>query len=239
MNRAGLKFSAETLDTIGLIARSVEDVALGLHVISGRAVQIGKSATRMPRIGVVHTAHWHDADLASRENLEHAAALLANAGASVSNVSLSPKANGLYEAHSTIALYEAARALAWEYFNHSDLLSSTFLPKIEEGWQIPRATYDAARKLAHECRGEFSTRMQDHDFLLTLSGPDEAPLGLKTNGSSIFNRIWTLLGVPCVNLPFGHGPNGLPLGVQLAGRFDGDDDLLMWARWTRLYLPWD
>ena len=239
INRAGLKFSAETLDTIGLIARSVEDVALGLHVISGRAVQIGKSATCMPRIGVVHTAHWHYADLASRENLEHAAALLANAGASVSNVSLSPKADGLYDGHSKIALYEAARALAWEYFNHSDLISRTFLAKIEEGRQIPRATYDAARELAHECRGEFSTRMQDHDFLLTLSGPDEAPLGLKTNGSSIFNRIWTLLGVPCVNLPFGRGPNGLPLGVQLVGRLDGDDDLLAWARWTRFRLPWD
>jgi Asp-tRNA(Asn)/Glu-tRNA(Gln) amidotransferase A subunit family amidase len=44
--------------------------------------------------------------------------------------------------------------------------------------------------------------------------------------------VWTLLGVPCVTLPFGTGPNGLPLGVQLVGAFDGDTELLAWSHWA-------
>lgn len=234
INRAGLKFSAETLDTIGLIARSVEDVALGLDLLSGRTTQAGAITTRAPRIGLLRTPYWQEADAASRENLERAAALLANAGAAVSDATLPPGSDALYEGQSKIALYEASRALAWEYFNHRDLISNSFLPKVEEGWQISRAAYDAVRALAHDCRGEFAALMRDYDFLLTLSAPDEAPLGLKTTGSSLFNRVWTLLGVPCVNLPFGRGPNGLPLGVQLVGRFDGDNNLLAWTHWASL-----
>lgn len=198
INRAGLKFSAETLDTIGLIARSVEDVALGLHVLSERGAPVSGGNTRTPRIGLVRTPHWHDADAASRENLERTAALLAQAGAAVSDTALPPKSDGLYEGHSKIALYEAARALA------------------------------------HESRDAFAVMMRGFDFLLTLSAPNEAPRGLQSTGSSIFNRIWTLLGAPCVNLPAGRGPSALPLGVQLAGRVDGDDDLLAWAHWATL-----
>jgi len=44
--------------------------------------------------------------------------------------------------------------------------------------------------------------------------------------------VWTLMGVPCVTLPSGTGPSGLPLGVQLVGSFDGDTALLAWARWA-------
>jgi Asp-tRNA(Asn)/Glu-tRNA(Gln) amidotransferase A subunit family amidase len=238
INRAGLKFSGEALDTIGVIARNVEDAALGLSVLSGRAAQVATLPARAPRIGLVRTPHWLEADAASRENLERAAVLLADAGATVSEAKLPQKSDGLYEGHSKIALYEAARALAWEYFNHADLLSPSFRPKVEEGWQIPRATYDAARALARECAHEIAAQFRDHDFLLTLSAPDEPARSLRSTGSSIFNRIWTLLGVPCVNLPFGHGPNDLPLGVQLVGRLDGDGELLAWAQWARRHLPW-
>lgn len=238
INRAGLKFSGEALDTIGVIARNVEDAALGLSVLSGRTAPVGALPVRAPRIGLVRTPRWLEADAASRENLEHAAILLANAGATVSDAELPPKSDGLYEGHSKIALYEAARALAWEYFNHPDLISASFRPKVEEGWQIPRGAYDAARTLARECAHEIAAQTREHDFLLTLSAPDEPARSLRSTGSSIFNRIWTLLGVPCVNLPFGHGPNGLPLGVQLVGWFDGDGELLAWAQWARKHLPW-
>ena len=73
-------------------------------------------------------------------------------------------------------------------------------------------------------------------ILLTPSAIGEAPATLETTGSSLFNRVWTLLGVPCVTLPFGTGPAGLPLGVQLVGAFDGDMKLLGWAHWAEAAL---
>jgi len=69
------------------------------------------------------------------------------------------------------------------------------------------------------------------DALLTPSTPGEAPL-IKTTGDSVFNRVWTALGVPAIHLPLGMGPTGLPLGVQLTGRSWRDRDLLASAALT-------
>lgn len=60
----------------------------------------------------------------------------------------------------------------------------------------------------------------------------KAPRSHASTGDSVFNRAWTLFGVPCVNLPFGKGAHGLPLGVQLVGPMDGDGALLGWADWA-------
>jgi Asp-tRNA(Asn)/Glu-tRNA(Gln) amidotransferase A subunit family amidase len=63
--------------------------------------------------------------------------------------------------------------------------------------------------------------MTDHDVILTPSAPGAAPHGLGATGNPMFNRLWTLMGAPCVNVA-GLGENGLPLGVQIVGRFGRD-----------------
>jgi Asp-tRNA(Asn)/Glu-tRNA(Gln) amidotransferase A subunit family amidase len=54
----------------------------------------------------------------------------------------------------------------------------------------------------------------------------EAPAGLNATGDPAFNFIWSLLGAPCVSLPFATGPNGLPVGIQLVGGRGRDEGLL-------------
>jgi Asp-tRNA(Asn)/Glu-tRNA(Gln) amidotransferase A subunit family amidase len=73
--------------------------------------------------------------------------------------------------------------------------------------------------------------MRDFDFLLTPSAQSEAPRSHDSTGNPVFNRAWTLFGVPCVTVPFGKGAHGLPLGVQLVGAMDGDGALLGWVHW--------
>jgi amidase len=233
INRAGLKFAAESLDTIGVFSRSAEDAALGLHVLSGRALpDFKQTGARKPRVGLCRTPRWRDADAETHAAIERAAAQLAKAGARVADFELPEGGAALFEEHGKIMNYESARALAWEYLNHPDKISAALRPRIEEGWQISRAAYDAARSLARDCRRRLADRMADYDFLITPSAPGEAPATLETTGSSVFNRVWTLLGVPCVTLPFGTGPHKVPLGVQLVGPFDGDSALLAWAHWA-------
>jgi len=233
INRAGLKFVAESLDTIGLFARSAEDIALGLHVLSGRAVPDFKTMSgRKPRIGLFRTPRWHEADAATQAAVEGAAARLAKAGARVSDFAAPQGYAQLFDDQGRIMCYETARALAWEHASHAGQLSDSLKQRIEEGWALSREAYDAARLLARDCRRRLAEQMRDYDFLVTPGAPGEAPATLATTGSSVFNRVWTLMGVPCVTLPSGTGPGGLPLGVQIVGSFEGDSELLAWSHWA-------
>jgi Asp-tRNA(Asn)/Glu-tRNA(Gln) amidotransferase A subunit family amidase len=233
INRAGLKFAAESLDTIGVFARTAEDAALGLHVLSGRAVpEFDQVRDKKPRVGLCRTPRWRDADAATHAAIERVAAQLAQAGARVAEFELPEGSAELFQEHATIMNYESARALAWEYEHHRDQISAALRPRLEEGWKHTREAYDAARRLARDCRRRLAGRMNDCDFLLTPSAPGEAPGTLETTGDSVFNRVWTLLGVPCVTLPCGRGPHGLPLGAQLVGHSEGDTTLLAWAHWA-------
>lgn len=233
INRAGLKFVAESLDTIGILARTAEDAALGMHVLSGRALpDFSRPPADVPRIGLCRTPSWHEADSDTGAAIERAASALEKSGARIADFELPSGSDRLFDEHGAIMGFESARALAWEYQNHRDQISKSLLTRLDEGWQVTRETYDALRGLARDCRRRLADRTRDFDFLLTPSAPGEAPGRLDTTGSSVFNRAWTLLGVPCVTVPCGTGSHGLPLGVQLVGRFDADTELLAWAQWV-------
>ena len=234
INRAGLKFVAESLDTIGLFARTVEDLALGLEATSGRTPV---SVSGKPRVGLCRTPRWASADAATQANLEAAAERLARAGAQVRDYEMPARSDELFDRHRVIMGFESARALAWEYTAHPEKISPTLKPRLEEGWKVSRAAYDEMRGVAERCRRALANDMRDLDFLLTPSAPSEAPASLASTGDPVFNRAWTLLGVPCVTLPHGRGPEGLPLAVQLVGAFDGDPALIAWASWAEKLLP--
>ena len=232
INRQGAKFVAESLDTIGIFSRSVEDLALALEVLSDRPAPDFSSFTAKPRIGLCRTPRWQDADAATQSNLEQAARVLAKTGATVTDFELPPGSDQLFDHHGLIMGYESARALAWEYDNHPDQISATLKPRLDAAWQVTRAEYDALRETARQCRRALADRMREVDFLMTPSAPSEAPRSLASTGDAVFNRAWTLFGVPCITLPHGKGAHGLPLGVQLVGPMDGDGALLGWAHWT-------
>ncbi|RPI40245.1 MAG: amidase, partial [Betaproteobacteria bacterium] len=92
-----------------------------------------------------------------------------------------------------------------------------------------------AMRHAQACRRRFSEIAADaaFDVLLTPSAPGEAPAGTASTGESLFNRNWTLLGLPCLTLPVGTGAAGLPIGVQLVADYDQDERLLRAAHWVR------
>ena len=76
--------------------------------------------------------------------------------------------------------------------------------------------------MAHHARRSLRDILRDSDLdvLLTVSAPGRAPEGYASTGDSRFNRLWTLMGVPCVTIPL--PGEGAPLGVQIIARF-GDD----------------
>jgi Asp-tRNA(Asn)/Glu-tRNA(Gln) amidotransferase A subunit family amidase len=234
INRAGLKQLAESLDTIGVMARTVEDCALLTHAVSARPLpDFTTTPVQAPRIGLFRTTRWQDAAPAAQGALENAAAALAKKGARVSDITLPAEFDRLYEDQIMIMNFEAARALAHERFTHPELLSDHLRNKLEEYWNKPRAPYSEAMQRARDCRRMFVQPFTDVDVLLTPGAPGEAPQGITGTGNSLFNRMWTLLGVPCVTVPAGTGPQGLPLGVQIVGSYDDDERTLRISEWVR------
>ena len=230
INRAGLKFVSESLDTIGVFARKVDELGPLLHILTGRAITEGQESK--PRIGLCRTPRWSDADGETQANLEGAAQALAKAGAQVRDFDLPKGSEALFDRHSAVMGYESARALAWEYTQFPEQISANLRPRLEAGWRVTRQDYDEVRGIARSCRRQLADQLREFDFLLTPPAASAAPASLASTGNPVFNRAWTLFGVPCVTLPFGAAANGLPLGVQLVGAFDQDMALLEWAKWA-------
>jgi amidase len=233
INCAGLKHLSESLDTIGVMARSIEDCALLVSVTSGRAIpDFATSLT--PRIGVCHTSRRDDASEETHELIDRIATLLSKHGAHVQVLELPTEFDRLYDDQPTISGFEAARAFGHERRAHAELLSDHLRNMVDTFSNRPRAEYAEAMRRARELRRAFSRVLRDAeaDVLLTVAAPGEAPKGISSTGNALFNRNWTLLGVPCVTLPVGRGPLGLPLGVQLVADYDGDERLLACAHWV-------
>ena len=127
---------------------------------------------------------------------------------------------------------ESARAMGWELTQRREMLSEGLLESLEWGLAQPPALLDEANAAFAAARVAFGAVMDGHDVLLTPSAPGEAPSGLSWTGDPVFNSLWTGLHVPCVTVPAGTGPSGLPLGLQVIARFGDDAGALRWAEWV-------
>ncbi len=217
----GVKTFSWALDTLGLFGAGVRDVAHALAVIAGRpAIDLGASTPGVPRIVVV-TQDFTDApDPEARAALDRARQAAEQAGAVVRDFALPAEFAAAFASHGTIQDFEARQALAWEYAHHRDALTAQLGPQLDEAQGLDAAAYDDARRKAHRARRLLKTLFSDFDAILTYSAPGFAPRTLASTGDSRFNRLWTLMGVPCVNVPV--PGDGLPVGVQVIARF-GDD----------------
>ena len=236
VNRHGVKQVSESLDTVGLIARSVEDVALLAAAITGRPGLMRRKCAAPPRIGLWRTYEWAQAGPATVAALETAAQRLAAAGAMVREPAMPAEFGGLDAAHKEIQFFEMARALRFEFDHHADLLSTSLRTSIEHGMRCTPELYDEKRAVTQQCRMLIDQQFAEFDVLLAPSAPGEAPKGLENTGSPVFNRGWTLLHLPCLTVPAFTGPNGLPVGVQLVGRYWNDATLLACADWIAAHI---
>jgi Asp-tRNA(Asn)/Glu-tRNA(Gln) amidotransferase A subunit family amidase len=233
INRAGLKFLAESLDTIGTLTRTIADAALIVEELAGLpATPFGEVARRRPRVGLCRTPYWNRADAATHRNLEAAAQALAQAGAHVNYVDLAGEFAALAETQVMVSSYEFHRALTHERTRFPELISASLTSRIAAGGKVTREQYEAGIALARRCRLRIDDVFHDCDVLLAPSAPGEAP-SIETTGDPIFGLMWTLLRLPCLTLPHGTGPNGLPLGIQVIGRRGGDTAMFVDAEWIR------
>jgi Asp-tRNA(Asn)/Glu-tRNA(Gln) amidotransferase A subunit family amidase len=228
--RGGVKLGSDTLDTVGVIARTVADVALFAAALSRRdELRIGKKVAA-PRVGLCRTWEWDKALPETVAAMERAASVLSKAGAKVKKVSLPKAYSGMLAAQRTVMAWEGACNRSDELNRHPDKLHPRLREQCEKGLLVPMADYVAALELARRCRAKLADVFGECDVLLAPSAPGEAP-DLSSTGDPVMNQVWTLLHAPCVTVPAGKGPSGLPVGLQVVGRLHEDAKTLAAAHW--------
>jgi Asp-tRNA(Asn)/Glu-tRNA(Gln) amidotransferase A subunit family amidase len=234
-SRVGVKMQCHNLDTLGIICRSLDDVALLRGVLLAQEPHRVDHAAAAPRIGFCRTPVWDRADADTHALLERSAGVLAAAGAAVREVALSPV--DILDHHRRIFEFEAARNYSYEYENHREKLSEALRDGLlTPGRALPLAAYIEALETAEAFRRGLDDLFAEVDVLLAPSAPGEAPKGLGSTGDARFNAIWTLAWTPCLTLPAGNGRHGLPLGIQLVGQRFRDEALLDAAAWVEARL---
>jgi Asp-tRNA(Asn)/Glu-tRNA(Gln) amidotransferase A subunit family amidase len=227
---AGSKMCAWSLDTLGVLARDVDDAALMYSALSGGAGRLTAVAEGRPRIGLFEDPFAGQAETSARSAPAFSAATLMAEGFSVRSIEAPPGFDRMLEAQRIIARYEMARSLAYEWECRRDLLSEQIQEEIAEGWAISSERYRQAHTCAGAVRRAMDSVFDDVDVLLTIATTGEAPKGLSSTGRATFNSSWTLLGNPCLCLPAGVGPHRLPIAVQLVAGYASDRQFLQFAR---------
>jgi amidase len=197
-NKAGLKPAAESIDTIGWIARSIDDIALLTAVLRMdelRMDELRMDELRMdepqpiraqpgaPRIGLCRTELWDSAQPETRAAVENAAGALDKAGAVVREIDLPESFAGLPAlARGTINYFERAACMAFEWDHRRAALSPQMRRYIENGLQTSRRDYVEAWRQTEQARALLPQVFDSIDVLLTPCVLGEAPKGLASTG---------------------------------------------------------
>jgi Asp-tRNA(Asn)/Glu-tRNA(Gln) amidotransferase A subunit family amidase len=230
LSREGVRMSSITLDTVGWYGRSVADL-----ILVGTAYRLAEDTLPVVvqglRVGLCRSPMWSSIEPAGVTVLETAAKRLADAGAIVEDLVLPDPFNRLPDVQNIIAAREGGVSFLPEYVNAHALLTPELKEKVDNPTGITREMLLECYAIADACRPMFDALFgRNLDVVLTPSAPGEAPEGLHTTGNAIFNRMWTLLHVPCVGIPAGRGPKNLPVGVTLVGARLTDARLLAIAK---------
>ena len=230
---AGMRINTEALDTVGIMARSVGDIALFCAAMMAIPYALPAMPEAGPRLGLCRGPHWDEAQPEGRAVLEAAAERLAAAGAVVSDTEAPPESADGDERQRILGAFEGLRNHMPELHRHEALLSARLREeKIALGRQLTLDQFRTACRGAERARVAAQNWASGFDAILTLPAAGQAPRGLADTGSAAFNALWTQLYMPCLTLPAGRGPDGLPVGVQLVARRHTDERLLAIALWV-------
>ena len=241
--RHGIWRLSRCLDHVGLFARSLDDLALGLEETVGhderdpdtrprartpyRAV-LGEEPPVTPMLAFVRTPRWDRVDADAQEAFVELARHL---GAQLEDVEL-PSLESAWDWHAAVMESEMAVSFTQEWDKGRERLSLRLRARLERGRERRANEYLTALRGVAELQASLTDLFeQRYDAILTPPASGTAPAGLESTGDPMFCSVWTLCGVPALALPLMRGANGLPLGVQLVGARHGDARLLRTGRW--------
>ncbi len=214
---SGVKRMSPTLDTLGWHTRSVQDAAIALSLLSNwqGLQEFERGLTTELIVGICEDPFWPLAETATREALSLARERLERAGVRIIQISLPSGFEKLGAALDVIGDVEGLASLEHEWLNHRGGLSAGVHEKLQRAQTIKPQVYEEAKRLARTCSEQSASLFAGATCILTPSSPGYAPLlELKDPGDSCFSKLWTILGMPSVNIPIPL-PGPLPIGLEI------------------------
>ena len=243
ISRAGVFILSRRLDHIGLYARNLEDLALAgdvLMVNDSDDVEmcyhadqflldaLVESLPETPRLAVFKGPPWDFVENGVSAIFQNVVSQL---GGGIREVITPPIVECALSVHAII-VNASLTANPGCYLEHADKLLPETVKRISAGLEISAADYVNAMDKAEAIHHALNQILENFDALITLAAPGEAPLGLKSTGNPVFQKIWTLTGMPTISLPLMKGPNEMPIGLQVIGRRGHDAELFRVAQWV-------
>ena len=238
ISRHGVLTLSRPLDTMGVMATTVEDAALLAEVLmaydsSDRDMRplpapglldVAREAPPLPpRFAFVKTPVWEQAE----DDMTAALSELADhLGADCERVDLPALYDRALPSHRSIMCADLAKNLQPYYERGREGISPQLAALIEEGRSVTAIDYNRALEWREVLYDGLAEIFENFDAILTAPAPGEAPSGLEATGNPAFCTMWTFLGTPAVSLPVFTGSSGLPMGVQLVGPRSEDARLL-------------
>ncbi len=229
--RSGLVPLAPSLDHVGTFSSDVAGAELAAGVLC-RGWKPAGEAARRPVLGVPEGPYLERASEAGREHFDTVRGRLEEAGYAVKSLRAFDDFADVEERHGVIVAAEAARVHARWFPRFSELYHEKTAELVRRGQEIPAGRLEAATAGCGELRRRLTALMDEHgvDLWITPSAVGAAPTGLESTGDPVMNLPWTQAGLPALSLPAGRDGDGLPLGLQLVGRWWTDELLLAWSR---------
>lgn len=225
--RAGIKLLSDWLDTIGVLARDVEDAAFFVAGLTARPMLRPDAAdARRHRFAVLREPYPGEAEREAIAALDRAMDVLGKRGHGVADLHTPRALQPIPRLQRLVMAYDMDKSLGHERRNFESSLSPILKSYLDEGRRTAARAYDGAMATTREVMRDIDAIFGDAEIILSPPAGGEAPKGLHATGDPAFNRIWSQLQLPCITVPAGRGPNGLPVGVQLAAR-SGQDALLL------------
>ena len=250
ISRHGVVPVSWSLDTVGILVRTVEDAAVMLQAMAGHDSKDPGSANQPvpdfraqaagyqgpPRIGLLGGFFREHATEEVWSHTTETAQRLAQAGAEVEEVEL-PASFATAHSCQRIVMNVECAAFHWDTFrDRAEEYGPRIRANIETGALVSGVDYLKAQRLRRVFRGDMVEMMAGVDAVLTPAIPAPAPRDLNTTGDAAFQSPWTSAGLPTVVLPSGLSREGLPLGVQLAAPPWEEGRLLGVAQWCERVL---
>ena len=233
---SGIRPFAESLDSLGLLARSVDDISLFRSVLLGRQHPDRQPASGPPRLALCRTSQWALVSPSAQQAVEALVQRCRQAGAVVSELVLPVQFDGLIENQKIIMAYEAARNYVFETTCHPGQLSEAFTALTDIGRKLGQQDYRQAKDALRLARGLLHSLVPEVDAWITPAAIGEAPLATAGTGDPLMSRMWTALKGPSLCIPVSMGEQGLPLGAQLLALPGDDDRLLRVGQWIEQML---